>query len=208
MSASRATSHREVECKWRIDGRDQAAACALFCQLAGPPEHLQQRNRFFDTAEGHLRAQATSLRLRQENARLLLTCKRRVAKRDGALHQQQEEESWLNSVLWNLYSEAPLIPHGALPLPPQARHLLGSRPLCNMGGFDNRRLQWHWDRDVLCLDCTDFPRGQREYEIEIELGGTRDQDWWWHTLRQGGIAMSDQSETKLHRYLRLQKEQR
>ena len=198
-----ATSHREVECKWRISASDHAATRAFFRSLAGQEEGLAQSNRFYDSEAGSLRREKMSLRLRLENTRLLLTCKRRVAARQGALHQQHEEECWLNSCLWTLLNDAPVIAHGTLPLPPQARAALGQQPLINMGGFENQRYQWRLGGDVLCLDCTDFPGGHRDYEIEIELGAERDQDWWQNTLRQAGIAIRPQPDTKLHRYLRL-----
>lgn len=193
----------ERECKWAIDEAGYHVLLQHCMKHYGHPLDLRQENLFFDSPDRRLRRMAMSLRIRQENHRLLLTVKQR-GKRDGPLHQQHEEQCWLNVCLWPLLQDPHLPLAEILPLPKSLRLQLGSAPLHCLGGFRNRRQQWSIGDDLLCLDQSDFDAagGHTEYEIEVELGASDSSCKAWQSLlTETGASLRTQHKTKLQRYI-------
>ncbi len=182
----------EIELKWRLDPDGHAALQRRIAGLLGEPRVLAQSNRFFDSADGRLRAARRSVRLRRENDRVILTCKARGSVDGVGTHRHDEWERELPAAAWT-----------AVPsdLPEAWSAVLAGAPLRELGGFDNRRLEWHDSGHLLCLDRTDFG-GQVDHELEIETPQPQAAHARWSALLAGwGIAWAPQPLTKLHRYL-------
>ncbi|MBA2479112.1 MAG: CYTH domain-containing protein [Planctomycetes bacterium] len=193
--------HTEVELKWGLD----AAAYALLAQrlesLLGPARVLAQDNRFFDTADHRLRTKRMNLRLRRENERLLLTCKRRE-RSEGEAHRHAEWEEWLDPTLWERIGSGDV--RSLIPLPDEVVAVIGEAPLIDNGGFANLRREHRHQDELLCLDRTDF--GVRvDHELEIE---TSDPDasacTWGVRLKEWRIGFQRRSETKFARFVALE----
>ena len=188
--------HQEIELKWALDKAAWRRLGRELRTLLGTPRVLAQHNRFYDSADLRLRRAGLNLRLRDESGRVLLTCKRRVA-RDGGLHHHEEWESWLDP--------APVgIPDPAtLPLPAHVVDALADAPLIAIGGFANQRDEFDHGDELLCLDRTDFNL-RIDHELEIETADpTTTAATWSRRLEQWNIAYAPQPLTKFARLLAL-----
>ena len=188
--------HQEIELKWALDKAAWRRLGRELRTLLGTPRVLAQHNRFYDSADLRLRRAGLNLRLRDESGRVLLTCKRRVA-RDGGLHHHEEWESWLD--------RAPVgIPDPAtLPLPAHVVDALADAPLIAIGGFANQRDEFDHGDELLCLDRTDFNL-RIDHELEIETADpTTTAATWSRRLEQWNIAYAPQPLTKFARLLAL-----
>jgi uncharacterized protein YjbK len=199
-------SHLEVELKWALDADGHARLGAALAAELGPPHLLEQRNRFLDSADLRLRRAGLNLRLRRENGRLLMTCKRRVADPAGGagdLHRHDEWEEWLDPVLWDA---PPAACAAQLQLPEPHRTALAGAALVDLGGFANARAEFHARRagvdDLLCLDRTDFNGRRTDHELEIETADPAGAAAHWAgRLAAWGIAWRAESRTKFARFL-------
>lgn len=188
----------ETELKWALDAAAHAALSDRLSGLLGPAELLAQENRFYDGADGRLRAARRSVRLRRENARVILTCK--AAGRVDALgtHRHDEWERELPAAAWD-GDPADL----AALLPPPWREALADAALALLGGFANERRQWRDGVHLLCLDRTDLG-GRIDHELEIETGEpAAAHARWTGLLAAWGIAWTPQLLTKLQRWVDL-----
>lgn len=186
----------ETELKWALAADGHAALEGRLAALLGPGRILEQRNRFFDSADGRLRAAGLAVRIRHENDRIVLTCKsRRSAAHAQGLHVHGEIESIL------LRDPGPDGLAGLLP--PAWTIALDGAGLADLGGFSNRRVEHHDGPHLLCLDRTDFAV-RIDHELEIE---TSEPDAaavrWVRLLADWGVPWQPQPLTKLHRYLAL-----
>lgn len=195
-------AHQEIELKWALDDAGHRLLGRALARELGPPARLEQRNRFYDSADRRLRRAGLNLRLREENGRLLLTCKRRVAQEDG-LHHHEEWEQWLDGAP----GEPPAL--RSLPVPEPWIAALAEAPLELVGGFANTRDEFRAAGDLLCLDRTDFLGRRVDYELEIE---TADADAsrarWTAKLKEWGVSWRPQPLTKFARMLELSAEAR
>jgi uncharacterized protein YjbK len=190
----------ETELKWALDAAGHAALGRHLTARHGPPQVLEQLNRFYDSADLRLRQALMNLRLRSENGRVLMTCKRRRTTAGGGLHSHDEWEEWLpDGILALPVTELA----AALPLPDEVTAALAGAPLQSQGSFSNRRLEWHLGADLLCLDATDF--GVRvDYELEIETSDPQAaQATWSAALTEWAIAWRPEPTTKFKRFLAL-----
>ncbi len=196
--------HLEVELKWALDVASHGALAPLLTQSLGQPRTLVQHNRFFDTADRRLRQAKLNLRLRRENAALLLTCKGHLGIGANGEHRHTEWEEWLDPAWWNDIDQG-VLDAARLPLPEQVRQALGGAELTSLGGFANHRLEFHQDGEhsaLLCLDRTDFPGGRIDHELEIETASPQVNDQRWRQqLQQWGIPFRLQPLTKFVRFL-------
>lgn len=193
----------EIELKWALDVAGHAELARRLPALLGTGEDLAQENRYCDSSDGRLRAAGLALRLRRENARLVMTCKakRGLPGADG-LHHHQEIECDLDPAWWTKAGEPSSLP---LPLPPAWITALAGAPLITLGGFANHRMQFHDGIHLLCLDRTDF--GSRvDHELEIETPDPAAAHGRWSALLASWhVAWTPQMLTKLHRYLALRR---
>jgi uncharacterized protein YjbK len=190
-------AHQEIELKWALDADGHRRLDGLLAAELGPPQRLEQRNRFYDSPDRRLRAAGLNLRLREENGRLLLTCKRRVAEGDG-LHHHEEWERWLETP-----PDEP--PRAAdLPLPEAWRVALAGSRLEAVGGFANLRHEFHAAGELLCLDRTDFMGRRTDHELEIETtDASASAARWRARLAAWGVPWRPQPLTKFARMLEL-----
>ncbi len=197
--------HDEIELKWAVDAAGHAALAKHLGNLLGAPKHLDQANCFFDTPDRRLRQARMNLRLRHENGRVLMTCKRRAQETAAGLSHHHEWEDWVDGALWDATPDAAWL--RALPLPEPILTVLGDQPVEALGGFSNHRLEYHHQRagiaELLCLDCTTF--GARfDHELEIETTDAPGTAAFWRAqLADWKIAWHPQSLTKFARFLRL-----
>lgn len=184
----------ETELKWALSAAAHAALAERLRGLLGEPHELAQENRFFDSADGRLRAARRSVRLRRENGRVVLTCKARGTVDADGTHRHDEWERELPAAAW----DAP-----PADLPADWRAALGGTPLVALGGFANRRQEWRDGPHLLCLDESDLgARTDRELEIETpqpQAALAR----WSAQLAAWGIAWTPQPLTKLQRWWEL-----
>jgi uncharacterized protein YjbK len=193
--------HREVELKWSLSEDGYTTLASRLPEVLGPALRLEQENRFFDSCDLRLRRALCNVRLRLENGRLLLTCKRRVATPDQA-HRHDEWEAWLDGDLRQRIETPGTDLAAMLPLPDPVRQALEGAPLMPMGGFANLRLEFHDGDHLLCLDRTSFPGGRIDHELEIETSRPADADARWSArLDQWGVPHQHQPLTKFARYL-------
>jgi uncharacterized protein YjbK len=176
----------EIELKWALD----AAGHARLAGLLAPVHALEQDNRFYDSADRRLQRAGLNVRVRREDGRIVLTCKRRLPPdASGATRHEEHERT--------------LADDRDLPLPPAWRTVLAGAPLVCLGGFANRRLEHQDGPHLLCLDRTDF--GARiDHELEIETAEPEAACARWSEKLNGwGIAWTPQPFTKFARFLAL-----
>lgn len=189
--------HQEVELKWLLGSpADHAQLDVRLNGLLGPARRLDQRNRFYDTADRRLQAARVNLRLRCENGIWIVTCKQRVAASDG-LHHHHEWERTLGAVADPLAAaldgELPEVMRTALD---------GTVPLC-LGGFDNLRLAWDEGDEEICLDETRF-NGRTDHELEVETTAVDTcRARWQERFAAWDITVQPALTTKFARFLAL-----
>lgn len=189
----------EIELKWALEAAGHAILAQRIPELLGPAAVLEQDNRFCDSADGRLRAAGLSVRLRRENRRLVLTCKSKagVPGPDG-LHRHGEIECELDPAWWESAGRPAELD---LPLPPAWRAALASAPLTSLGGFANRRLEFHDGVHLVCLDRTALPAGV-DHELELETPDpAAASSRWKELLAAWNVPWRPQGLTKLHRFL-------
>jgi uncharacterized protein YjbK len=193
----------ERELKCRLDAAAHGQLAAALLAAFGPPRHLAQRNRFYDTAEQHLRRAGCSLRLRHEAGRAVATCKVYGGVAAGGLHTAMEHDLPVHTVAWAFLESAPdCDPATCLPIPAPALAAAAGAPLRLLGGFDNLRLEWRRPGELVCLDATDLGRGRTDYEIEIETEDPATSEPAWRArLASLGLTWEAQPLTKLGRYV-------
>jgi uncharacterized protein YjbK len=204
--------HQEIELKWALTASDHVRLADRLTAELGAGKILAQENRFYDTPDRRLRQGRMNLRLRFENGRVVLTCKRKaggspVGLIDG-LAQHDEWEQELPAELLAGMSAPTQVWSDALPLPEPLRVAMNGAAVESIGGFANRRLEFHVQRgalaELVCLDRTDF--GVRiDHELEIETtdpAATRLH--WQERFAAWGIAVHPQETTKFARFLVLQ----
>jgi uncharacterized protein YjbK len=183
----------EIELKWALTPSAHATLADRIAGLLGDAARLEQRNRFYDSADGRLRAARRSVRLRQENARIILTCKAKGSVDAAGTHRHDEWERQQPATAW----DSPIDVAG---LPEAWREVLAGAPLTMLGGFDNLRFEWHDGPHLLCLDRTDLD-GRIDHELEIETPQPEVAHVRWAALLAGwGIAWTPQPLTKLQRW--------
>ena len=184
----------EIELKWALTAAAHAELARRIAGLLGPAQVLEQDNRFFDSADGRLRAARRSIRVRRENGRIILTCKAKGTVDALGTHRHDEWERELPAAAWE-----------AIPadMPEAWREALAGAPLVALGGFANRRLEWRDGAHLLCLDRSDL--GARiDHELEIETPEPQAAHARWSGLLAGwGIAWTPQPVTKLQRWAEL-----
>ncbi len=189
-------AHQEIELKWALSPEAYDGLGAHLRQAHGEPKRLEQRNCFYDRADRGLFAAGLNLRLRHENGRLLLTCKRRISQQDG-LHHHEEWERWLDADPGDPPDPA------ALGLPDAWLAALGNAPLALVGAFVNTRDEFRVGDDLLCLDRTTFAGQQINHELEIEtMTAATSASRWAATLAEWGIPWTPQPLSKFARLLR------
>ena len=182
----------EIELKWQLAPESHAELQRRIGTLLGEPRLLDQANRFFDSADGRLRAARRSVRLRRENGRVILTCKARGSVDDLGTHRHDEWERELPAAAWESFPTE---------LPEAWRAALDGAALVEVGGFANLRLEWHDGPHLLCLDRSDFG-GFIDHELEIETPQPQAAHARWSVLLSDwGVAWMPQPLTKLHRYM-------
>ncbi len=193
--------------KWQLDAGAYAHLRRLLSARLGPATRLDQRNRFFDTPDRRLQSGLANIRVRNENGRVLLTCKRLLTAACDGLHRYDECEQRLNPLVWRALL-AGADPRSCLPLPAAIVRLVGEAPLHMIGGFGNLRLLHHDGPDELCLDRTDLPGDRRDYELELETGRpAASVPVWRERLASWAIVCQPQAHTKFQRFLACQAQQ-
>jgi len=152
--------HLEIELKWALAPEQHAVLNRHLTDLLGPPRDLDQDNRFFDTHDRRLMRSRRNVRLRRENGRLLLTCKRKAGETDRqGIHQHDEWEQWLDPGLWDRSEEPGWDLRNAVNLPDPIVSVLDDAALLGLGGFSNHRREFRDHQqgrvDLLCLDRSD-----------------------------------------------------
>jgi len=194
-------AHTEIELKWALDASGHAQLAERLAQELGPARSLAQENRFFDSADLRLRRAGLNIRLRREDERVLLTCKRRLPAQDGA-HCHEEWERDCEPGIWQQLGQPDLA--ARLELPVHILSALDGAQLRALGGFANQRLEFRHAAELLCLDRTDF-RARIDYELEIETTEpARSARHWGGRLTSWGIAYQDEPVSKFARFLALQ----
>lgn len=189
----------ERELKWRLDADAYRRLADALPRTIGGWHELNQDNRFLDSPDGHLLRAKVALRLRRENARVVITAKWPAAQRAGALHQHHEHERAVNPMLWLATGWAN--PRLALPLAEPVRAALGNAPLTVLGGFTNHRRHAVFDGATIALDHTRFDQHD-DWELEVETNEPERHGVWWNGVFETlGITAAVQTETKFKRWL-------
>jgi uncharacterized protein YjbK len=184
----------EIELKWALSADGHARLAGRLEELLGAGLVLEQVNRFYDSADGRLRAARRSVRLRRENARVVLTCKGRGTVDALGTHRHDE---WEREVPASAWEQTPA------DLPAAWQAALAGAPLIALGGFANRRQEWHDGPHLLCLDRSDFG-ASIDHELEIETPQPQAAHARWAgLLATWGISWTPQPITKLQRWIEL-----
>jgi uncharacterized protein YjbK len=191
----------EIELKLALDGTGFDRLAVDLMGRYGPGSDLAQDNRFFDSADRRLRGARMNLRLRNENGRVVLTCKRPGAGGHGSGFVHHDE---LESVL-DLPWDDLLADPARIPLPTDWAAALAGAPIVLLGGFSNQRRQWDADGEHICLDRTTFsgPSGVRtDHELEVETHDAPATAARWRArLTTLAIPWREQPLTKFARFL-------
>ncbi len=193
----------EVELKWVLTADEHDRLALALPRRLGQAHDLDQRNRFFDAADGRLRRAGLSVRVRRENERVVLTCKMKRGEHsgDGGLFRHQEWERDLDPSRWASVEAARPGLAAILVLPEPHRLALSDAELVGLGGFDNRRLEWHPDGELICLDRTTFS-DRVDHELEIETAHPEESAARWRTeFAALDIPVRPQATTKFARFL-------
>ena len=170
----------EIEAKFRVDD-GQTFDALLKLAVLGPyhlspaPDPEDQRNTYFDTADGRLQARHYGLRIRDLGARRIATLKG-PSRGTGALHERDEWEAEIRdddqAMGWpaseardrtlELLGGAPMIP--ILSIRTMRRHIYVAR-----GGADIAEISL--DEGTISAGAREQPF--RELEIELLGGATR-----------------------------------
>lgn len=203
--------HQEIELKWALTAQAHDQLLPRLVSELGPAHVLVQENRFFDTLDRRLRGARMNLRLRRENSRIVLTCKHKAgpaaATLKGGLSEHREWECDLPEALASGMAAPDAAWSAALPLPEPVRAALGGQPLVALGGFANRRHEFHAERgglsELLCLDRTDYVV-RIDHELEIETADPAATGAFWRErLAAWDIRWDAQTLTKFARFLAL-----
>jgi uncharacterized protein YjbK len=204
------TPHQEIELKWALTQAGHERLGPLLATDLGPGHLLDQDNRFFDTPDRRLRQARMNVRLRRENGRVILTCKRKpqggLSLIDGLAHHDEWEQELPEELVAGL-STPDRRWSDALPLPAPVRAALAGADMHAIGGFRNLRWEFLAERDGLhetvCLDRTDF--GVRvDFELEIETNDpTATRRHWQGRFAAWNIAVTAQETTKFARFIAL-----
>ncbi len=201
--------HQEIELKWSLTAEAHDQLLVRLVSELGPAQVLEQENSFFDTADLRLRKARMNLRLRRENGRIVLTCKHKsgpaTATIQGGLSEHREWECELAPELAAGMTAPDVAWSAALPLPEPVREALAGQPLNGLGGFANRRHEFHANRagldELLCLDRTDYVV-RTDHELEIETTDPVATGTFWRAqLAAWDIRWADQTLTKFARFL-------
>lgn len=180
---------REIEFKLLLEDRSALEALARAAERRGARRSgpVVQENHFFDTPDARLRAQRIVVRLREEEARFVLSIKgggEEVA--EGAPHDRPEAEAPLEDGLAHELLGRRVLPLEVLeaalgPRAPRAVREVceaaGGRELEHVGAFRNHRLRvgplglpsGGPAALVLELDRTELPGGRVDHEVELEV---------------------------------------
>lgn len=196
---------QEVELKRLLVG--DSAAEKLIGLLGAVAADKRQLNHVFDTADGRLRRQRYSVRLRFEDGCPILTAKgpgRRVSG-DTAVRDEAEatiDERLARDILAGARDPVQVlrqrVPAGAFePLWRGLAEARGGLPLETMGAFENRRrvVPVRLPSGVALeveIDRTRFPDGHEDDEVEIELPShelaAEVEDWLAARASEAGVA--------------------
>lgn len=185
--------HQEIEIKLAVGSRE--ALDAISAAAGGKPVGTaRQVNHFFDTDALDLDGAKHVVRVRDEDGAFFLTLKGPSKEaQGGALTLRSEEEITLDpataSGLINGGSDPLAVMENAPGMDPSRRALLdsirkacGGRELKRVGCFQNLRTRLPTSiptsqgaaQVMLEMDCTTFPGGVVECEIEVEVPTTAD----------------------------------
>ena len=212
-SPSDQTPHQEIELKWALTPAGHEHLSSRLPADLGPGQVLDQDNCFFDTVDRRLRQARMNLRLRHENGRVILTCKRKPQSGLSLVAGLAHHDEWEQELPDELVAGSANPDHrwsAALPLPKPIRAALGGQDVRAIGGFRNLRLAFQVERhglqELVCLDRTDF--GTRiDYELEIEtVDPSATRRHWLARFAQWGIAAEPQETTKFARFIALHAE--
>lgn len=195
----------ELEAKWEPRGQltaDQIEVCPWQPYTLGPRIQLAQTNQYYDTPDWALRRARRSLRLRNENGRLLVTIKGGGQVLDG-VHQRDEQEEVVASAdpaSWPAAIREVIEP------------LLGQQQLRPFLRIDNQRQAWpvlHGRTLIgeLALDTGTIVVGERSeplHELEWEFkGGVREDFDAVGTIIRDHLPVVPSDVTKLQRGMAL-----
>ncbi len=196
----------ETELKWALTIEGHRTLQRRLPEALGAGEALRQENRFFDTPARALRQAGMNLRLRQENDRLVMTCKRRLPGNRPGLSQHEEWEEDVDLALLDQAPQRGAVPAGwleRLPLPPPVREALHQQAVEALGGFRNQRLEFAAGDELVCLDATDY-LVRIDHELEVETGNVaRSTEHWTRQLAEWSVPWIPQPMTKFARFLAL-----
>lgn len=180
-----ANARQECELKFRVDGSRAFDALAAAVGAAPTPA-VRQVNHFFDTAGLSLRRTKHTLRVRDEAGALTITAKGPQQAAAGVLTRRPEEEVTIDRPTADAILRGERSPLSTITqlAPPAARELLaamstivGGDALVRIGAIENERARLSAalvvDGAPIALqfemDCTTFPGGHVDYEVEVEL---------------------------------------
>lgn len=193
----------EREFKWQADAALQQAALAALSGFAcAPARTLRMDARYFDTADGALRARKIGLRLRQENDRQVCCMKLRQPSENG-LHEHEEYEAPAQTLPDGLRA---LAQAGA---PAALCAELAAQPLCEIARvrFTRQALLIGTDGFTaeLALDCGTLGRQARQLplcEIELEFkSGDASRFVAFGTMLAQKLGLTAENRSKLARAL-------
>ena len=185
------TEGREIEFKLSVRGEDDFDRLAHLLGAESNTDAISlQENHFFDTDDRSLRASGLALRLRFEENRRILTVKGPVERSLDGLIERAEEEIEIDPVTAERILagvESPLgvlldgIEAQGIPIVETARTAVVGQPLECVGSFRNlRRYYGPVDIDGLEItfemDRTEFPGGQIDHEVEIEVQANQEEE--------------------------------
>jgi len=182
---------REIEFKLSVRGEDDFDRLASVLGAETNTDAISlQENHFFDTEDRSLRASGLALRLRFEESRRILTVKGPVERSLDGLIERAEEEVEVDPVTAERILAGVESPLGALldrvedksiPIVETARTAVVGHALECVGSFRNlRRYYGPVELDGLEItfemDRTEFPGGQIDHEVEIEVEADQEEE--------------------------------
>jgi len=200
--------NREIEIKLDL------GSFTNYLKLVGFLGQIEQEDRhingFFDTEDRRLSKKGWALRIRAENNRGLVTVKS-IPTQEGLAVIRQEIESEIprGQALEIINLNVDVTSIDCIPMDHVRQHV-GGRSLTRLVMFENVRQRKVFKiadyNYVLEIDKTEYNDGSVDYELELELGDTRNLDVIEDKLRKLfhslDIPFVHQSESKFHRALK------
>jgi len=192
---------REIELKYRLDGRQQYSR---LCEALGPPsEEVEQINHYFQSTDGKIPGDRGVIRIRVERGRPVFTVKLGGMVEAGLVDARDFEEPWQGPPDRMPPPQEEFWDKGYAGMAALAQMFGGRFPVAWVGRMTNRRRICRTAGGLLLeVDASLYPDGSEDFEVELETRDPAgDRRRLEGLLARLGVSVEPQTATKYQRFL-------